>query len=149
MVGVQVDKQQVGLFRAFQQLQRIADADGQARVIGQPHVLHGQARHIGAQLNHFNIVQWQKLQAGLSQVAGSQTQKQRAFRLFMAQRAKQHGASVVVLQPAGIRHIHAALLNRLTKFEKAIRAHFDHLNHPEGIVHFGDQQRVRHLTDRG
>ena len=35
MVGIEVDKQQVGLFRAFQQFQRIADADSQARIIDQ------------------------------------------------------------------------------------------------------------------
>src|SRR3990167_10060545 len=67
----------------------------------------------------------------------------------MAQGTKQHGAGIVILQPAGVRHIDAALLDRFAEFEKAISTHFDYLDHPEGIVHFGDQQRVRHLTDRG
>ena len=148
MVGIEVDKQQIGLLRTFQQLQGVANADGQARVIGQAHMLHGQTRHVGAQLDHLDIIQGQKLQAGLGQIAGTQAQKQRAFRLFVAQRAQQHGAGVVVLQPAGVGHIDAALLDRLAKFEKAISTHFHHLNQTEFILYFGDQKRLGHLSRR-
>ncbi|MCY1556999.1 hypothetical protein D9M68_938060 [compost metagenome] len=67
----------------------------------------------------------------------------------MTQRTQQHGAGVVVLQPARIGHEHAALLDCLTELEEAISPYFDHLNHTEGIAYFGDQHRLRHLIHRG
>src|SRR5690606_41300029 len=50
-VGVQIDEQQVRALSAVEQLQRVADADGQARVVVQAEQLHGQARHVRTQLD--------------------------------------------------------------------------------------------------
>ena len=46
LVGVQVEKDQVGGFCAVEQLGSIADANGQPWVVVEPEKLHGQARHV-------------------------------------------------------------------------------------------------------
>jgi len=60
----------------------------------------------------------------------------------VAQRAQQHGAGVVVFQPAGIALEHATLLDGITKLEKAVGADLHHTDHPEGVVHLGQQNFV-------
>lgn len=57
----------------------------------------------------------------------------------MAQRADQHGAGVVILQPAGISGEDTTLLDRIAKFEEAVILHFKHPNHAEVIMNFGEQ----------
>ena len=57
----------------------------------------------------------------------------------MTQRANQHGTGVVVLQPAGISGEHAALLDRIAKFEEAVISHLQHPNHAEVIMNFSEQ----------
>ncbi|MOA12194.1 hypothetical protein D3C78_1321670 [compost metagenome] len=57
----------------------------------------------------------------------------------MAQGANQHGAGVVIFEPARIGREHAALLDRIAKFEKAIIRHFQHPDHAELIMHLGEQ----------
>ena len=57
----------------------------------------------------------------------------------MAQRADQHGAGVVVLQPARVSSEHTALLDGVAKFEKAVISHFKHTDHAEFIMDFGQQ----------
>ncbi len=139
MVGVEVDEQQVGFFGRGQQLQGIADPYIQPRIIIKAHVLHGQARHIRPQFDGFDIIQRQELQARLSQGPGAQPQEQRALGLFMAQRAHQHGAGVVVLQPAGVGGKRAALLDGIAKLEEAVVLHLIDADDPEGILDPGQQ----------
>ena len=57
--------------RAIQQFKGITDPDIQPGVIVQPQVLNGQARHIRAQFNGFNIFKRQKFETGLSQGSGA------------------------------------------------------------------------------
>ncbi|MNE34906.1 hypothetical protein D3C80_1286440 [compost metagenome] len=139
MVGIQVDEDQVGAFGRLQQLHRITDTDIQARVIIQAHVLDGQARHIRAQFNGLDVFQRQELQAGLSQGAGTQAQKQRAFRFRVGQRTNQHGTGIVVLQPARVGGEHAALLDRLAELEEAIVLDFQHADSAVLVMHLGQQ----------
>ena len=138
-IGIKVDEDQVCGFGSLQQFQGIADANVQPWIIVQPQVFDGQAWHIGTQFDGFDVFQGQKLQAGLSQGPGAEAEKQRAFRVLMAQGTDQHGAGVVVLQPARIGSEHAALLDGVAKLEKAVIGHFQHPDHAELIVHFGEQ----------
>ena len=54
-VGIEIDEQQVAALGAVEQLQGIADAHVQARIIGQPQVLHGQARDIRTQFDGLDV----------------------------------------------------------------------------------------------
>ncbi len=135
MVGVQVDEKQVGLFRRGQKLQGIADAYIQPRVIVQAQVLHGQARYLRAQFDGLDVVQRKELHAGLGQRAGPQAEKQRALRLLVAQRPHQHGAGIVVFQPAWVGREHAALLDRIAEFQKAVVVDFIHADDTKGVLH--------------
>ncbi|RMT29535.1 Phospho-2-dehydro-3-deoxyheptonate aldolase, s II [Pseudomonas syringae pv. spinaceae] len=136
-IGVQVDEDQVGRLGAAQQLQRIANPYVQARIVVEPHELHGQTRHVRAQFDDFDVLQRQKLHARLGQGSGPQPQKQRAFRRLMAQRANQHRAGVIVFQPAGISRKGTALLDGITELEEAVIVHFQHADHAEVIVDLG------------
>jgi len=124
-IGVQVDEDQVRAFRAGQQLHGITDTHGQARIIFQAQVLHGQARYIGAQLDGFHILEGQEPEACLGQVASTEPEEQRGFRRLVAQGAHEHRAGVVVFQPARVSREHAALLDRLTELKKAVFADLD------------------------
>lgn len=139
MIGVQVDENQVSGLGGFQQLHRIANADIKARIIIQAHVFDGQARHIRAQFDGFDVFQRQELEARLGQGTGPQAQKQRALGFGVGQRANQHGPCVVVLQPARVGGEHTALLDRLAKFEKAIVIDFQHADGAVLIVDLGQQ----------
>ena len=57
----------------------------------------------------------------------------------MAQGANQHGAGVVVLEPAGVGGEHTALLDGIAKLEKAVVSHFQHANHAEVIMDLSQQ----------
>src|SRR5690606_10227595 len=117
---IKVDENQVGGLGGIKQLQRIAYTNIKARIVIQPEVFDGQARYIRAQLNGFDIFERQELEACLGQRAGTEAEEQRGFRLFMAQRANQHGPGVVILEPARIGGEHAALLDGITEFEKTV-----------------------------
>ncbi|RMQ10423.1 3-deoxy-7-phosphoheptulonate synthase [Pseudomonas viridiflava] len=136
-IGVKVDKDQVGRLCAVQQLQRIADTDIQTRIVIEPHELHGQARHIRAKLDDFNVFKRQELHAGLGQRTRTQPQKQRAVRRIVTQCADQHRAGVVVFQPARVSRKRAALLDGLAKLQKAVILHFQHADHAEVVVDLG------------
>ncbi|MOA53006.1 hypothetical protein D3C78_1763960 [compost metagenome] len=47
-VGIKVDENQVRRFGGVQQLQRIANADVQARIVIQPQIFNSQARYVRA-----------------------------------------------------------------------------------------------------
>jgi hypothetical protein len=143
-IGVQIEKNQVGRLGRGQQGHGIADTDGQPRIIGQAEVLHGQPRHIRTQLDHLDILQRQVLQAALGQIAGTQAEKQCAFRSRMQQTAEQHGAGIVVLQPGRIGSEYTALLDLITEFEKPVIANFHHPDHTIGIMHLGQQDFLMH-----
>ncbi|MNF98858.1 hypothetical protein D3C84_817330 [compost metagenome] len=144
MVGIEVDEDQVRRLGAVQQLHGIPDTHIEARVVAETEVLHGQARHVRAQLDHLDVFQRQELQAGLGQGAGTQAEEQRVFRRFVAERTQQHGAGVVVLQPGGIGAEHAALLHRLAELEDAVRADLVDPDHAEIIMHFREQALLGH-----
>jgi len=139
MIGIEIDEDQVGLLSRGQQLQGIANAHVQARIIIEPHVFHGQARHVRAQLDGLDILQRQELQAGLGQGTGPQPQEQRALRLRMAECTDQHRTRVVVLQPTGVGGEGTALLDGVTEFEEAIILDLVHTDDPVGIFHPGQQ----------
>src|SRR5690606_4689820 len=145
LVGIQVEKDQVGGFRTVEQLDGISDANGQPRIIVEAEVFHGQTWHVRAQLDGLDILQRQVLQTRLGQVAGAEAEKQRGFRRIVATRAKQHGTGVVVLEPAGIALEYGALFDGITELEKAVGADLHHANHPERIVHLGQQDFVLHF----
>ncbi len=138
-VVVEVDEYQISRFGGFQQLGRISDADVQSRIVLQPQVLHGQLRHRRAQLDDLDVLQRQELEAGLGQITRSQTEKQRGFRLWMAEPAEQHGTGVVIFEPGGIGDEHAALLDCRAEFEKAVVTDLEHTDEPERIAHFSEQ----------
>ncbi len=137
VIGVQVDEDQVGGFGAVEQLHRIADADIQTRIVIQPEVFDGQTRHVRAQLDGFDVFQRQELQAGLGQGSGPQTEEQGTLGFGVAQRRNQHGAGIVILQPARIGSEHAALLDGLAELEKTIVFDFQHADGAVLVLHLG------------
>jgi hypothetical protein len=54
----------------------------------------------------------------------------------VTQRTNEHGAGVVIFEPARIGCEHAALLDGIAEFEKPV---IEHANHPELVVHLGEQ----------
>ncbi|MNX99733.1 hypothetical protein D3C86_1321990 [compost metagenome] len=74
-IGIKVDENQVRRFCAIQQLQRIANADVQAWIVIQPKVFDGQARHVRAQFDGFDVFQRQELEAGLGQRTRAETKE--------------------------------------------------------------------------
>ena len=139
VIGVQVNKDQVGGFGTIEQLHGIANADVQPWVVVQAQVFNGQARYIRTQLDGLDVFQRQELQAGLGQGAGTQAEKQRTLRLGVAQRTNQHGAGIVIFQPARVGGEHATLLDRLAKLEKPVVLNFQHANGAVLILHLGQQ----------
>ncbi|MNR13835.1 hypothetical protein D3C85_1302650 [compost metagenome] len=55
----------------------------------------------------------------------------------MTQRPDKHGPGIVIFQPAGVGGEHAALLDGIAELEEAIVLDFQHPDHAELVVHFG------------
>ncbi|MNN50217.1 hypothetical protein D3C81_1647910 [compost metagenome] len=62
----------------------------------------------------------------------------------MAERAEQHGARVVVLQPGRIGDAHAALLHLVAELQVAITALLDDADHPERVELLDHQMILVH-----
>ncbi|MNP27565.1 hypothetical protein D3C76_1204830 [compost metagenome] len=104
-------------------------------------MLAGQARNRRAQLDGLHLFQRQVFQARLGQAAGAKAEEQRALRPLVAERAEQHGARIVVFQPARIADAHTALLHLVAEFQVAVATLLDDADHAEGI-HFLDYQAL-------